>query len=124
MQTTAMIEKAADVARAAGIAPRTKRYVLRDEYGFAYDGGRYEHVLSALMRSDKTDGLSFKVRTVAMALHKSISSARMNPTSSLRIQAYTPYQLCALVARIANECPETTIGGICDGWIAANHNSL
>lgn len=122
--TAVTVEKPADIARAAGIAPRTKRYVLRDEYGYAYDGGRYEHVLCALMRSDKTDGLSFKVRTVAMALHKSISSARMNPVSSLRIQAYTPYQLCALVARIANDCPETTIGGICDRWIAANHKDL
>jgi hypothetical protein len=116
--------KAADIAKAAGIAPRTKRYQLRDEYGYVYDGARYEHVLCALMRTDRTEGLSMKVRTVAIALHKSISTARMNCSSSLRIQAYTPYRLCALVARIADECPETTIGGICDRWIAQHHGEL
>lgn len=90
----------------------------------AYDGARYEHVLSAIMRVDKTEGITPRVRTVAIALHKSISTARMNCISSLRIQGYTPYQLCALVARIADECPETTIGGICDVWISRNHQSM
>jgi hypothetical protein len=116
--------KTADIARAAGIAPRTKRYVLRDEYGYPHDGARYEHVLCAIMRSDITEGLPMKVRTVAIALHKSISTARMPAVPSLRIKAYTPYRLCALVARIANECPETTIGGICDRWIAQHHGEL
>jgi hypothetical protein len=119
-----MTTTARQVAKAINVGPRSKGYVLRDENGLAYEGNRCSHVLSALGRSDITPDLSFKVHTVAFALNKSISSARMDPTSSLRIQAYTAYQLCALVARIANECPETTIGGICDGWIHANHASL
>lgn len=114
---------AREIAKALGVGPRTTRYVLCDEFGYAYDGSRYEHVLSALARSDRTD-LPARVHTVAYALYKSLSTGRMQPTSANRIAVYSPYQLCAVVARIAKECPETTIGGICDGWIGANHTSL
>jgi hypothetical protein len=48
----------------------------------------------------------------------------MNAESENRIAMYTPYQMCALVARIARECPETTTGGICDTWLIANHAGL
>lgn len=121
MTTTAFAAK--DVAKAAGISPATKRYLLRDDYGMAYDGTRFDHVLSALMRSDKTD-LPMPVRIAAMALHKSISSARMNTFSSLRISAYSPYKLCQLVAHIAAENPTGTIGSVCDGWLVDNHTEI
>jgi len=112
------------IATAARINPHTKKYVLRDEYGLAYEGHRYWHVLSAISRPDISPELSQKTRTVAYALLKSISSARMEPVSAARISAYTPYQLCALVARITRECPEDTTGGICDGWLPRHHNEL
>lgn len=115
---------AATIARAAKIAPRTKNFVVRDEYGLPYEGRRYTHVLSALSRSDLTPDLDTRPHTVAYALLKSMSSARMPAESVNRIATYSPYQLCALVARIAAECPETTIGGICDIWIAAHHKEL
>lgn len=111
-------------AKAAGIYPRTRRYVLKDDNGIAYEGRRYTHVLAALSRSDITPDLSQRLHTVAYALLKCMSSARMDAVSVNRIAAYSPYQLCALVIRIADECPETTIGGICDGWLLANHRSL
>lgn len=116
--------KTREIARAAKIAPATKRYVLRDEYGIAHDGRQYQHVLGALGRSDLTPDLSQRVHTVAYALNKCMSSARMCAVSTNRIAAYSPYRLCALVARIAAECDETTIGGICDGWLLAHHREL
>jgi hypothetical protein len=119
-----MTNTAAQIAKSAKISPRTKTVKIRDEFGLVYDGSRFDHVMARLCRSDLTPELDFCTHVVAMALHKSISTARMHPTSSLRIQAYSPYQLCKLVARIADECPETTIGGICDGWIPAHHSEL
>lgn len=115
---------AREIAKAAGIGPRTKRFTLRDEFGLAYDGRQYAHVLGALGRSDLTPDLTERVHTVAYALRKSMVSARMPAVSENRIADYSPYRLCALVARIARECPETTIGGICDVWIAAHHAEL
>jgi hypothetical protein len=119
-----MAETAAQIAKAAGIAPATKRFTLRDEFGLAYEGRQYTHVLGALSRSDRTPELSARVHTVAYALLKCMTSARMNAVSVNRLAVYTPYRLCALVARIAAECPETTIGGICDTWLLRNHESL
>lgn len=112
-----------DIAKAIAVAPRTKKFVLRDEFGLAYDGRRYTHVLGALANSDRSD-LPGRVHTVAYALLKSMSTGRMNAVSASRIADYSPYRMCSLVARIANDCTETTIGGICDGWIAANHASF
>lgn len=114
------------IARAAKIGPRTKRVEIRDEYGCVVSNGdrRYATVLAILSRSDLTPDLSQRVHTVAYALRKCMVSARMPATSENRIAAYSPYQICALVARIANECPEMTIGGICDTWLLANHNDL
>jgi hypothetical protein len=118
--------RAADIAKAAGIGPRTKKVVIKDELGFVISGeGRpYADVLAVLSRSDLSPTSDTRARTVAYALRKCMVSGRMDATSENRIACYTPYQLCALVARIANECPETTIGGICDGWLTANHASL
>lgn len=115
---------ARDIARSIGVAPRTKRFILRDEYGMACEGRHYTHVFSALARSDKTPDLSSRIHTVAYALLKCMASGRMPAESENRIAVYSPYRMCALVARIANECPETTIGGICDTWLIQNHKSL
>lgn len=112
------------IARSLGVAPRTKRYILRDEYGLPYQGRHYSHVFAALGRSDLTPDLSERVHTVAYALRKCMISGRMPAESENRIADYSPYRMCALVARIARECPETTIGGICDDWLIANHASL
>lgn len=110
MIATAENTTARDIAKAAGIGTRTRRVVIRDEYGFVISGeGRsYADTLAVLSRSDLTPGLSARVHTVAYALRKCMVSGRMNPTSENRIAAYSPYRLCALVARIADECPETT----------------
>ncbi|MBN6054551.1 hypothetical protein JYK22_21595, partial [Nonomuraea sp. RK-328] len=115
---------AREIAKAIGVGTRTRKFEMRDREGYTvmgqYGVPRYARVLNSLMRSDLTDATS-RVRIVAMALYKSISTGRMNPVcSSLIQQRYTPYQLCALVARIAAECDETTIGGICDIWLSAN----
>ncbi|MGS2645893.1 hypothetical protein [Streptosporangium sp. G12] len=115
---------AREIAKAIKIGTRTRKFSLTDEYGIAIsEGRRYDHVLAALARSDKSN-LTTRIHTVAYALRKCMVSGRMNAASENRIATYTPYQLCRLVARIAKECPETTIGGICDGWLIANHASL
>lgn len=116
---------AREIAKAIGVGTRTRRFVLRDEYGFAIrDTGRhYAGVLAALARSDMSD-LPTRIHTVACALRKCMVSGRMAAESENRIADYSPYQMCALVARIARECPETTIGGICDEWLIKNHASL
>lgn len=115
---------ARELAVAIGVSPRTKRFVLRDEYGLAYDGRRAHLVLAALARSDKSPGLSAGLHTVAYALHKSITTARMNPTVAMRLCELSPYGICALVARVARECPETTTGGICDTWLPRHQHEL
>lgn len=114
------------IARAAHIASRTKKVEIRDEYGFvvSQDMWRYQVVLATIGRSDLSPGLDARIRTVAYALNKCMTSCRMDPVSKLRIAEYTPYQLCKLVARIADECPETTIGGICDVWLLKHHHLL
>jgi hypothetical protein len=119
---------AREIAKAIRVGTRTRKYVMRDREGWEilgqYDTPRYARVLCSLMNSDLSDVTS-RIRLVAMALHKSISTGRMNAVCSNLIQErYTPYQLCALVARIARDCDETTIGGICDIWLSANIASL
>jgi hypothetical protein len=110
---------AAEVARSVGIGPRSKRFVLRDQDGVAYDGGRSELVLAALSRSDKSE-LPAEVHTVAYAVRKSLVTARMQAMFAMRLRSMSPYQVCGLVAAVARECPETTTGGICDGWLPGN----
>lgn len=118
-----------EVAKAVHIGTRTRRFVLRDENGRPHEGNRTLLVLAALARSDHNeitdDTRRRRVMTVAYALHKCMASGRMPATTEWRLRYQrTPYQVCALVARICRECPETTIGGICDTWLIANHASL
>lgn len=112
------------IAQAIKVAPRTKRFELRDEEGIRYDGGRTDLVLAALSRSDKTPDLPAQAHTVAYAIRKSLVTARMNPVAACELTAMSPYQVCALVAAVIRECPETTPGGICDGWLPANIQRL
>lgn len=112
------------IARSIGVTPRTKRFELRDADGIRYDGGRTELVLAALSRSDKTPGLSAQAHTVAYAVRKSLVTARMNAGAANKLTAMTPYRVCALVAAVIRECPETTTGGICDMWLPANIQRL
>jgi hypothetical protein len=117
---------AKDIAKAAGIGPRTKNVTIRDEYGFVIsrNARRYDTVLAVLSRCDLTPDLDARIHRVAYALRKCMVSGRMPAVSENRIADYSPYRLCALVARIVAECPEDTIGGICDGWLMVNHNNL
>lgn len=116
----------AQIARAAGISPRTKRFVLRDEYGLAYDGGQAAHVLAALARSDKTPDLDQRTRIVAIAVSKSYNTGRMNSGLAVRMVAdYSPYQVCGVVATIAERYQgEPTIGELADFWINRHAEEL
>lgn len=118
-------ETTREIAKAIAVGPRTRKFILRDEYGFEIrdESRHYAKVLAALSRSDMSD-LPTRIHTVAYALRKCMVSGRMAAESENRIATYSPYQLCALVARIARECPETTIGGICDNWLIKNHANL
>ncbi len=117
---------ATKIAKAAKIYPNTRKVVIRDRLGdvVSGQGPRYADVLALISRNDLTPGLDSRTYTVAYALRKCMISGRMNPLSELRIAEYTPYEICKLVARISRECPETTIGAICDDWLPANHRSL
>lgn len=114
----------ATLARAISVTPSTKRFELRDADGIRYDGGRADLVLAALSRSDKTPELPAHAHTVAYAIRKSLVTARMNAVAAGRLTAMTPYAVCKLVATVIRECPETTTGGICDGWLPAHINRL
>ena len=113
-----------EIARTIKIAPRTKRFVLRDEYGCRYEGRQAEHVLAALSRSDKTPGLSAELHTVAHALFKSMTTGRMNASVAMTICDLSPYRVCGIVAKVAAECDETTTGGICDTWLPKHQHEL
>jgi hypothetical protein len=111
------------IAQAIKVTPATRKFELRDEDGLCYDGFRTELVLAALSRSDKSD-LPGEIHTIAYAIRKSLVTARMDPVAASRIRALTPYQVCGIVAKVAAECDETTVGGICDGWLPKHQHEL
>lgn len=119
-----MTATASQIAKSIKVAPRTKRFILRDEIGCRYDGRQAHLVLAALSRSDRSEGLTPELRTVAHALWKSMTTARMDATVANRICEMTPYQVCGIVAKVAAECPETTTGGICDMWLPKHQSEL
>lgn len=108
---------ARELAAAISVGPRSKGFTLRDADGCPYDGGRTDLVLAALSRPDITPGLPGRAHTVAYAVRKSLVTARMNSAAACQLMAMSPYRVCALVAAVIRECPETTTGGICDGWL-------
>lgn len=110
------------IAKAAGIAPRTKRFVLRDEYGLAYEGGRADHVLAALQRDDLTPGLDHATYIAARALYKCYTTGRMNTLLAADVRQRSPYQLCKMVTHIVKGVGEQellthNIGQVADFWI-------
>lgn len=116
---------AAQIARAAHITPRTKNFVLCDEYGLTYGGGRTEHVLAALQNCDRTPELSQRIRICAIGLGKCFITGRMNVELSRYVLEATPYQICALLARIAALYQGfPTIGELADTWINAHREEL
>lgn len=116
---------AKQLAQAAGIAPATKHFVLRDELGLPYDGFRSGHVLAALARSDKSPGLPADVHTVAYAIWKCFTTARMNLDLARRVREdYSPYRLCALIAQVYNANGAAQVGELADFWINAHATEL
>jgi hypothetical protein len=120
-----------EVAAAAGVGPRSKRVEARagDGMRVRFDCSRSESVLVLLSRFDLNrmppGARKRRCATVARALLKAMTTARLDPGTTLRINLeYTPWQVCALVARIARDCHEAQLGGICDEWICRNHVSL
>lgn len=119
----------AQIAKAAGIAPRTKDFVLRDEFGFAHDGSRTDHVLSALGRDDLTPGVGQAVYIAAHALRKCYVTGRMNSQLAATMPQRTPYQLCKMVAHIVNgvgtdQIIAHSVGPIADVWINAHRDEF
>lgn len=121
-----------EVAAAARVGTTTRRYKLRDPADEWWiersETDTTWLVLTALGRHDmnrmEADARKNRCVLAAAALSKCIYTGRMDATTSLRIKRYTPWQLCALVARIARDADEAQLGGICDIWLIRNHASL
>lgn len=121
----------AQIAKAAGIAPRTKRYAALDADGFPlfFDGevDRWEQVLHGI-RTARIDRQAVDMQTyiTVVAVLKAMNTARINVFLARRIrEQYTPYQLCALVARITRDAGDgATIGYLADEWINQHAEEL
>lgn len=119
---------AKQVAQAAGIAPRTKQFTLRDEYGdprcdadgFRFEGCRTEHVLLAIAFANNVDG---SVDIAARAIYKSFTTGRMRIDLVRHFREdLTPYQICAAVAKVVNEygtynLHTRSVGAVADYWL-------
>ena len=119
-----------EIAGGAGIAPRSK-YVKVDDFDAMCelrDMHRSEAVLAVLASYDfnrmAAGPRKDRCRLVGRALLKAMSTGRLNPTATMRINSYTPWQVCALVQRISRDCPESQLGMMCDVWICQSHESL
>jgi hypothetical protein len=119
-----------EIAAAAGISPRSRQVRVDDTMAMIElsDMSRSEAVL-AVLASHKFNGIPAGPRknrcaVVARALLKAMTTARLNPGATMRINGYTPWQVCSLVERISRDCPETHLGMMCDVWICQNHTSL
>ncbi len=116
--------KTIELAKLIGISPRTKRFEATDKDGFpvfyADEADLWEHVTSAvrLARTERM-AISMRLYIVAVALHKCISTGRMNIQLRSRVtNQYTPYQLCGLITKISDMFEgEPTIGELADFWI-------
>jgi hypothetical protein len=126
----AAIAKAQDVAKAVGIAPRTKRFEAIGADGLPVfmigEAERWEHVISAirLARTERGE-LDVRTYTIACAIWKWINTGRANPTAAMKVRARSPYQVCALVARISGLFEgEPTVGELADFWINKHAEEL
>lgn len=116
---------AAQLARLIRVTPRTTKFVLKDEWGLTYGGGRTEHVLAALQNPDRTPKLDQRTRICAIALGKCFLTGRMNVELSRHVLEATPYQVCTLLARIAALYEGfPTIGELADIWINEHREEL
>lgn len=119
-----------DIAKAVGIAPRTKRFEAIGMDGLPVfmvgEAERWEHVISAI-RLARTERKMLDMRTyiVALAVAKWINTGRANPTAAMKVRARSPYQVCALVARISELFKgDPTIGELADFWINEHAEEL
>lgn len=119
-----------EIAAAAGIGPRSRQVRVDDPMAMTElrDMPRGKAVLMVLS-SHPFNRMPAGYRknrcvVVAGALLKAMSTARLNPSVTMRINGYTPWQVCTLVERISRDCPETQLGMICDVWVCRNHQDL
>lgn len=125
------IETASQIAKAVGIAPRTKRYRALNTNGYPLlmvgEAERWEEVFYAI-RAARTDRQTVSMRTfiVVCALTKAMHTCRMNVHLARRIrEQYTPYQLCMLVAKISAKFEgQPSIGELADEWINKHADQL
>jgi hypothetical protein len=122
--------KTQDIAKAVCIAPRTKRFEAIGVDGLPVfmigEAERWEHVISAI-RLARTERRELDMRTyiVALAITKWINTGRANPTAATKVRARSPYQVCALVARISELFEgEPTVGELADFWINEHAEEL
>lgn len=119
-----------EIAAAAAIGPRSTQVRVDDLMAMTElrDMPRSEAVLAVLAShtfNRMPDGArKNRCGVVARALLKAMSTARLNPVATSRIQGYTPWRVCQLVARISRDCPESQLGMMCDVWICRAHESL
>lgn len=120
-----MTSTTATIARSAGIAPRTKRFELTDEYGIGLGGGRTTNVLDALANPDRSE-MDQRTRVVAQAVRKAYLTGRMNVELARHLrEALTPYQVVGFVILVAERYQgQPTIGHLADEWLNAHTAEL
>lgn len=121
---------ARQIASTVGIAPRTKRFEAVGADGLPVfmtgEAERWEHVISAirLARTERRE-LDTRTYTIACAIWKWINTGRANPTAAMKVRARSPYQVCALVARISELFEgDVTVGELADFWINEHAEEL
>ena len=130
MTATQTTITAREIAAVVGIAPRTKRFEAIGNDGLPVfligEAERWEHVISAI-RLARTERQALDMRTyiIACAVSKWINTARANPTAAMKVRAKTPYQVCAMVARISELFEgDVTIGELADFWLNEHAEEL
>jgi hypothetical protein len=121
---------ARQIAETVNIAPRTKRFEAIGADGLPVfmigEAERWEHVISAI-RLARTERSLLDVRTytIACAVWKWINTGRANPTAAMKVRARSPYQVCALVARISELFEgDVTVGELADFWLNRHAEEL
>jgi hypothetical protein len=83
----------------------------------------YEAVLQASIAVGTANPKFSPVYAASIGLSRSISTARLCPVASMRIQAYKPYRLCCLLERIAAECENLATATV-DDWLRTHAAEL
>lgn len=84
----------------------------------------YEAVLLAATITRLRGMGIYGVGAAAMGLSRSISTGRLCPVAAVRVQAYSPYRLCQLLERIAEECAEDLSTAAVDQWLRSRVDEL